>query len=73
MIFRVLLYERAAPEAAVGSVEVRHLMVTRPSDYQCCPEGLLTQEQVRKLGEQLRDVPPGTRGTIGEYEWVEQN
>lgn len=71
MAHKVALYSRGGI-SPVGHVEFFTLLIQKGSDYLCDPPGILTPEQVGEISQTMRQLPQIQRGTVGEYEWKEQ-
>ena len=69
MIYRVELYLDSQFQ---GMVEFYRLPVQSEQDYQCDPGSVLTFEEAGLLSHTLRDLPTVYWGSIGKYDWQEQ-
>ncbi len=69
MIYRVELSQESRFK---GLIEFYRLPVQSEEDYRCDPRDLLVFEDVQRLSQSLRQLPTVYWGTIGKYQWEEQ-
>ena len=54
-----------------GAVVFRSLLLLKPDDCRCEPDGILTQEEIEALAGQLSHLPAIYSGVVGKYRWEE--
>jgi hypothetical protein len=69
MIYRVELYLDSQYR---GMIEFYDLPVQAEHDYHCDPSGLLAPQEVKLLSQSLLHLPSVYWGTIGKYDWQEE-
>jgi hypothetical protein len=69
MSYRIGLYEGSIRQ---GKIELDTLFVMERADYVCEPRGVLTDEEVRQIAKVLRRAPDIRAGTVGRYDWREE-
>jgi hypothetical protein len=52
-----------------GKITFQSLIVKKPSDYICEPEGILVYDEAKDLLSQVRRAPLSEAGVIGKCAW----
>ena len=52
-----------------GQITFHNVLVNKPSDFTCEPEGLLVYDEAKNLLRQIRRSPLTVAGEIGKFAW----